>query len=161
MRPALARMFRLIKIGAIGGLIVGAVRMLLGRRRPTVTGEASWPTLAEQAAASQAQPPEPAAAEPVDRSADEPAELAEQAEPADGKPGEPAAEEPAAEEPAADEDWVEPVDGVCPVTHPVKSKPGSGIYHEHGGLFYDRTVPQRCYRSAEAAEADGLRAAKR
>lgn len=156
MRPALARMFRLIKIGAIGGLIVGAVRMLLGRRRPPVTGEASWPTLAEQAAASQAQPAEPAAAEPADRSADETAEPAEQAEPADDEP-----DKPAAEEPAAVEDWVEPVDGACPATHPVKGKPGSGIYHEPGGLFYDRTVPQRCYRSAEAAEADGLRAAKR
>ena len=76
MRPALARMFRLIKIGAIGGLIVGAVRMLLGRRQPPVTGEASWPTLAEQAAASQAQPTEPAADEPVGQSADEPAEPA-------------------------------------------------------------------------------------
>ena len=156
MRPALARMFRLIKIGAIGGLIVGAVRMLLGRRQPPVTGEASWPTLAEQAAASQAQPTAPAADEPVGQSADEPAEPAEQAEQADDEPG-----EPAAEEPAAVEDWVEPVDGACPATHPVKGKPGSGIYHEPGGLFYDRTVPQRCYRSAEAAEADGLRAPKR
>lgn len=151
MRPMLARMFRLIKIGAIGGLVVGAVRMLLGRRQPPVTGEASWPTLAEQAAASQAQPSEPAADElagQAEQSADEPAEAAEQAE-------------EAGDEPADDEDWVEPVDGACPATHPVKGKPGSGIYHEPGGLFYDRTVPQRCYRSAEAAEADGLRAAKR
>lgn len=151
MRPMLARMFRLIKIGAIGGLVVGAVRMLLGRRQPPVTGEASWPTLAERAAASQAQPSEPAADEPsgqAEQSADEPAEAAEQAE-------------EAGDEPADGEDWVEPVDGACPATHPVKGKPGSGIYHEPGGLFYDRTVPQRCYRSAEAAEADGLRAAKR
>lgn len=154
MRPMLARMFRLIKIGAIGGLVVGAVRMLLGRRQPPVTGEASWPTLAEQAAASQAQPSEPAADEPsgqAEQSADEPAEEAEQAEEAGDE----------RDEPADGEDWVEPVDGACPATHPVKGKPGSGIYHEPGGLFYDRTVPQRCYRSAEAAEADGLRAAKR
>ena len=151
MRPMLARMFRLIKIGAIGGLVVGAVRMLLGRRQPPVTGEASWPTLAEQAAASQTQPSEPESDEQAgkaERSADEPAEEAEQAE-------------DAGDEPADDEGWVEPVDGACPATHPVKGKPGSGIYHEPGGLFYDRTVPQRCYRSAEAAEADGLRAAKR
>ncbi len=129
MRPMLARVFRLIKIGAISGLIVGAIRMLLGRRQPPVTGEASWPTLAERAGAAQAQQSEPAADE--------------QAEPADG------------------EDWVEPVDGACPATHPVKGKPGSGIFHLPGGLFYDRTVPERCYRSAEAAEADGLRPAKR
>lgn len=157
MRPMLARMFRLIKIGAIGGLIVGAVRMLLGRRQPPVTGEASWPTLAEQAAASQAQPSEPESDEQAgqtERSADEPAEAAEQTEQAGDEPGEPADDEDG-------EDWVEPVDEACPATHPVKGKPGSGIYHEPGGLFYDRTVPQRCYRSAEAAEADGLRAAKR
>ena len=157
MRPMLARMFRLIKIGAIGGLVVGAVRMLLGRRQPPVTGEASWPTLAERAAAAQAQPSEPAADEQAgkaERSADEPAEAAEQTEQAGDEPGEPADDEDG-------EDWVEPVDGACPATHPVKGKPGSGIYHEPGGLFYDRTVPQRCYRSAEAAEADGLRAAKR
>ena len=154
MRPMLARMFRLIKIGAIGGLVVGAVRMLLGRRQPPVTGEASWPTLAERAAASQAQPSEPESDEPAgqaEQSADEPAEEAEQTEQAGDEPG----------EPADGDDWVEPVDGACPATHPVKGKPGSGIYHEPGGLFYDRTVPQRCYRSAEAAEADGLRAAKR
>lgn len=159
MRPMLARMFRLIKIGAIGGLVVGAVRMLLGRRQPPVTGEASWPTLAERAAASQAQPSEPAADEQAgqaEQSADEQAKEAEQAEEAGDEP-----DEPADEEAADGEDWVEPVDGACPATHPVKGKPGSGIYHEPGGLFYDRTVPQRCYRSAEAAEADGLRAAKR
>ena len=132
MRPMLARVFRLIKIGAISGLIVGAIRMLLGRRQPPVTGEASWPTLAERAGTAQAQQSEPAADEP-----------AEPAEPADS------------------EDWVEPVDGACPATHPVKGKPGSGIFHLPGGLFYDRTVPERCYRSAEAAEADGLRPAKR
>lgn len=145
MKPMLARVFRLIKIGAVVGAIVGAVRMVLGRRQPPVTGEASWPTLAERAAAAQAQPSQPAADEPAGQSAEEPAEPAEQAD----------------DELAAGEDWVEPVDGACPATHPVKGKPGSGIFHLPGGLFYDRTVPDRCYRSAEAAEADGLRPAKR
>jgi hypothetical protein len=28
-------------------------------------------------------------------------------------------------------------------------------------MNYDRTNPDRCYRDADAAEADGLRAAKR
>jgi hypothetical protein len=56
--------------------------------------------------------------------------------------------------------WVEAVDGACPVTHPVKAKAGSGIYHLPGGQFYDRTRAERCYADAAAAEADGYRAAK-
>ena len=57
--------------------------------------------------------------------------------------------------------WVEPVDGACPVTHPVKGKTKSGIYHVAGGRFYDSTVPERCYRDTAAAEADGMRASQR
>jgi hypothetical protein len=57
--------------------------------------------------------------------------------------------------------WVEPEDGVCPPTHPVKVKLASGIFHVPGGLAYDRTTPDRCYRDAAAAEADGFRPAKR
>jgi hypothetical protein len=55
--------------------------------------------------------------------------------------------------------WVEPVDGACPASHPVKVA-ASGIYHVPGGRFYERTRPQRCYVDAAAAEADGYRAAK-
>lgn len=143
MKPMLARVFRLIKIGAVVGAVVGAVRMVLGRRQPPVTGEASWPTLAERAAATRSQQAEHAVDEPAGQSPEESVAPAEQAEPVAG------------------EDWVEPVDGACPATHPVKGKPGSGIFHLPGGLFYDRTVPDRCYQSAEAAEADGLRPAKR
>jgi hypothetical protein len=58
--------------------------------------------------------------------------------------------------------WVDPLeDGSCPVTHPVKAKLSSKIFHVPGGLAYDRTAPDRCYRDAGAAEADGFRAAKR
>jgi hypothetical protein len=57
--------------------------------------------------------------------------------------------------------WVDPDDGVCPVSHPVKAKLASGIYHRPGGQSYERTCPDRCYRDRDAAEADGLRAAKR
>ena len=52
-------------------------------------------------------------------------------------------------------------DGSCPATHPVKAKLTSGIYHVPGGGNYERTKPDRCYVDAAAAEADGLRAAKR
>lgn len=71
-------------------------------------------------------------------------------------------EAPTAPDPdGAPASWVEPVDGGCPPSHPVKAKLSSGIYHVPGGLSYDRTRPDRCYRDAAAAEADGLRAARR
>jgi hypothetical protein len=60
------------------------------------------------------------------------------------------------------EPFTEPgADGACPISHPVKAKLASGIFHVPGGGNYERTKPDRCYVSAEAAEADGLRAAKR
>jgi hypothetical protein len=63
---------------------------------------------------------------------------------------------------AAVDGFVDPgADGACPVSHPVKAKLASGIYHLPGGGNYDRTKPDRCYSNAEAAEADGLRPAKR
>ena len=57
--------------------------------------------------------------------------------------------------------WVEPEDGACPVTHPVKAKIASGIFHVPGGLSYERTRADRCYLDAAGAESDGLRPAKR
>ena len=57
--------------------------------------------------------------------------------------------------------WVEPTGGVCPTSHPVKAKLASKIFHLPGMANYERTKPDRCYVDAAAAEADGLRAAKR
>jgi hypothetical protein len=57
--------------------------------------------------------------------------------------------------------WCEPTDGACPSSHPVKAKLSSGIFHVPGGFSYDRTIPDRCYVDAAAAQADGFRAAKR
>jgi hypothetical protein len=62
---------------------------------------------------------------------------------------------------ASSKTWVDPVDGECPDGFPVKAKLRSGIYHLPGNGSYDRTVPDRCYRDAAAAEADGLRPPKR
>lgn len=60
------------------------------------------------------------------------------------------------------EPWVAPSEhGSVPATHPVKAKLASRIYHLPGMSFYDRTNPDRCYVSAEAAEADGFSRAKR
>jgi hypothetical protein len=59
------------------------------------------------------------------------------------------------------EAWVEGNGTACPASHPVKGKLKSGIYHVPGGSSYDRTTPDRCYVDERAAEADGLRPAKR
>lgn len=72
-----------------------------------------------------------------------------------------AAKKPTKKKAAAKRAWVEPDGDVCPTSHPVKAKLGSKIFHVPGGLSYDRTRPDRCYRDAAAAEADGLRPAKR
>jgi hypothetical protein len=57
--------------------------------------------------------------------------------------------------------WSDPVEKACPPGFEVKVKLASGIYHLPGMFAYDRTIPDRCYASAEAAAADGFRAAKR
>ncbi len=57
--------------------------------------------------------------------------------------------------------WVEPTGGTCPASHPVKAKMSSKIFHVAGGLNYERTHPDRCYRDPAAAEADGLRKSAR
>ena len=60
----------------------------------------------------------------------------------------------------ADEGWVEPEGRACPASHPIKAKLSSGRFHLPGMAVYDRTIPDRCYASAEAAELDGLQRAK-
>lgn len=56
--------------------------------------------------------------------------------------------------------WAEPVDGRCPEGFPIKGNASSRIYHVPGGRSYDRTIPERCYATPEAAAADGFRPAK-
>ena len=76
-------------------------------------------------------------------------------------PPQPRVDRPAGTGGGAEPAWRAPIDGACPSTHPVKAKEGSHIFHVPGGGSYDRTVPDRCYVDAAAAEADGFRAAKR
>ncbi len=57
--------------------------------------------------------------------------------------------------------WVDPDGRSCPVTHPVKAKLRSGIFHLPGGASYERTIPDRCYADPTAAAADGLRVSRR
>lgn len=49
----------------------------------------------------------------------------------------------------------------CPATHPVKGNVNSKkerIYHVPGGSSYNRTHPERCFRSAAEAQQAGFRA---
>lgn len=83
----------------------------------------------------------------------ETAPAAPPAEPASGARTEAGSPPPAA--------WVVHEDDTAPQGYPVKANIDSGIFHVPGGLSYERTHADRWYRSAEAAEADGLRKAKR
>jgi hypothetical protein len=84
--------------------------------------------------------------------------------PPDTKPSQPArpAETKVTVAPAAatGQRWAEPVDGGCPDGYPIKANTSSKIFHVPGGRSYARTVPERCYATADDAEADGYRAAK-
>ena len=57
--------------------------------------------------------------------------------------------------------FVEPIEGVCPTSHPVKAKLSSRLFHLPGMFAYDRTRPDRCYLDGAAAVADGFTSAKR
>ena len=57
--------------------------------------------------------------------------------------------------------WVEPSEGVCPTSHPIKAKLASMIYHLPGMLAYSRTNPDRCYATERGATKDGFVKAKR
>jgi hypothetical protein len=64
--------------------------------------------------------------------------------------------------PATEQAWIEG-DGTSAShqEYPVKANQRSGIYHLPGDLAYERTIPTRHYRSADAAETDGYRHAYR
>ena len=56
--------------------------------------------------------------------------------------------------------FVAPDGEACPSGYPIKANERSMIFHVPGGRFYERTIPERCYATAEDAEADGYRRAK-
>jgi hypothetical protein len=140
-----APLMKLLRRGAVVGLLAGtayAIWRALAARTPDTGGM----TFQTQPFPS---PPRPVPRVPTPQTAlvSEPPDAPE------------TATAPAA--PAAGTVWVEPHDGACPVSHPVKAKMASGIFHLPGGGSYERTRADRCYLDAASAEADGLRAAKR
>lgn len=140
------RSFRIgLLLGLLAGIAIALSKVAAGR--PPETAPASnepWPPLQPDPAVPTAAAPVAAAAPVVDPAA----------------PAPPVPKKAPAKRQAASA-WVEPTDGACPTSHPVKGKLSSKIFHRPGMLNYDRTNADRCYRDDGAAEADGLRAAKR
>lgn len=91
------------------------------------------------------------------------AEAGEAAPAGEGRAGEPAATATAATAPV--DDPTLPANAVrgdgsnaCPEAYPIKGNASSMIYHVPGRSNYDRTVPEFCFATIEAAEAAGFRA---
>jgi hypothetical protein len=169
-------------LGTLGGAAAAAVRVLQGRRSPQQEADPPGPPVeldrAEpgglDAAAAPGPEPQPARQGPagegglpgaevtgaVGRGADDLARDRRR-QPASATPDWTVAAEAGAAAPA-DDAWAPPEPGgSCPSTHPVKAKMSSKIFHLPGMRDYERTAPDRCYIDAAAAEADGLRPAKR
>lgn len=152
------RSFRIgLRVGLLAGLVAAVVKTVQSRRSSGTAEQApagaEWPPV--QAQPVQAEPEVPDVQAEVDR---QPAVRKSTAKTA------PAAKKAAgrtrkAATPVAA--WIEPTGSVCPPSHPVKAKLRSSLYHLPGMFAYARTVPDRCYGTAEQAEADGFTAAKR
>ncbi len=175
------RSFRIgLTLGLLGGLAFAVVKMLGARPEPEIATrpdrDEPWPRLstdpAVPAPAEVHLVPDPAAPSAVAPIVEEPV-VEPPAKPAPAKPAAKApatkkapvkkatAKKAAAKKAAPVKAWVDPKGGVCPTSHPVKAKLASKIFHLPGGFNYPRTRPDRCYIDAAAAEADGLRPAKR
>jgi hypothetical protein len=141
MLSPMARWTRRIILLLLIAAAVAALRRTFTVRRmePTMgTPSPQWPPFEPAPAVTEPAPTQPVPTEPA---------------PTGPTPTEPVATDPV---PA----WVEAVDGECPDGYPIKAKTKSRIYHVPEGQFYARTVPERCYATAEAAEQDGYRQAK-
>ena len=144
----------------VGMGVAALVRMLRGAPAPAFQPRPGGvPSLRPEVPTAPVGSPEPVAAaaptEPADPEVGGEQEMG--GEPETG--GEP--EEDAAPPSDPRTGWVQPVDGACPTDYPVKVKLRSGIFHQPGMLAYERTIPDRCYPTVEAAAADGFRPAKR
>jgi hypothetical protein len=132
---------------------------------PRVEGAASGapaaevvaPGAATAAPAAGAVGPEPESATPANPAV--PASVAETVTARVGKGRSPSAGQ---RQTSAGASWLRPDgSGDCPDTHPVKAKLSSRVYRLPGTAAYGRSRADRCYTSAEAAEADGFTRAKR
>lgn len=174
-------------VGFLGGLALGALAGVLLARLLAARGEeesiAALPDVddaillhesprhAVAASQSASAAPETVADEGADPLAaaelEDPHALAEIAEQAEaGEESVPTEAEAAPAEPAAaaapsSPGRVDPVDGGCPESHPIKgnhSSSGDYIYHVPSSRNYSRTNPESCFATEEDAIAAGFRA---
>jgi hypothetical protein len=163
----LRRSFRIgLLVGLLGGAIAAAVKAVQGRAttQPASGPAPTWTPIPDAQPVVVPEPVRQPETQPppkprVERPAVSIADLQEAPAPVKKAPA--AKKAPAKKAAAKLPPWVEPINGECPPTHPVKGKLASKIYHLPGGFNYARTRPDRCYRDAAAAEADGLRPSKR
>jgi hypothetical protein len=146
--------------GARLGVVAAAgfgVRQVLARRDSGAEGgpRPEWPPMESAKAQGLLATPSPAA-EPA---AGGPTAGGQAGSSVTG-PADPPAETPQGEAGAAAR-WIEPVEGNCPASHPIKANADSGIYHVPAGSSYKQTRAERCYCTEADAEADGFRRAKR
>ncbi len=139
------RLFRLVLLAGAAAGVVAALRALTSTKDPLPTPAAPstepWPPLPSE--------PAPAPVPPTPTPTPTPAPVPTVVPEPDGVPvGGASSAEPTSA-------------GDCPDGFPIKANLKSKIFHSPGQLNYDRTMPDRCYTDAAAAEADGLRAAKR
>jgi hypothetical protein len=130
-----------LTFGLLGGALLTAFRIIQSRREMAPVGTPAWPPMPDTTPVVVPERSAPAVETPA--------------------PKPPAKKAAAKKKAAPPTPWVEPVDGACPGSHPVKGKLTSSIFHVPGGFNYPRTKPDRCYLDAAAAEADGLRPSKR
>ena len=152
------RLLRILAVLGVAAAIAAIVRRLLAERGDAAPAVAPWDELTGndvvQPAPAVPVEPEPDAGIEVDPGATAP--LNNNGSDAGAEPSSDDADE------SEDTDWMAPNnDGSCPSAFPIKAKLSSKIFHVPGGGSYDRTGADRCYRNQAAAEADGLRQAKR
>lgn len=150
-------------MGLLGGAVLTALRTFQNRRpQSEPAAPAAWAPIPHTTPVTVPEPrPEPVTVVSVveeQPKAEPPVNLLQEAPKAKK---EPKAKKVATKKKAPPAPWVEPVDGGCPGSHPIKGKLTSKIFHVPGGFNYPRTIPDRCYLDAPAAEADGLRPSKR
>jgi hypothetical protein len=63
---------------------------------------------------------------------------------------------------STDQGWIEIAEGQsCPPGYPIKGNANSHIYHMPGQASYERTIPEICFATEEAAAEMGYRPPKR
>ncbi len=168
-------MKRLVRFASIAAALAAVLAAVKAMRRPNdplptpaATPSEPWPPLRAEGSTERTDAPWTPDAAPAPNTPDPDAEAPVAATPRPESTDEATVRlpepdgVPVAATPVQGASWTEPTaSGECPDGYPIKAKMGSKIFHSPGQLNYDRTTPDRCYVDATAAEADGLRAAKR